>query len=328
MRGCARSTPTPRGCRRWFIAALRRALAHYGIASLERTPALGGGVLPPVPLPAARRDRAHGDRGDPRPPARGCRRARRSRRRGVPRGPRPARDRARGRDPVVADLAREVRFRYFDEPRDRGGQRAGVRARWSSTSRRSRASPSAPDARELLTEIVDCPRPLAPRLTVAMGSAAPAARRLLVEAMARRYYRTRSLGGFEHLSLGGHDVALARYLFGGTNRQLATAYVELDDVTAIADRLCPSRRDASAAIASRCSTSTRSTAGRRRRARRPRLVCAPRLRRFRLRRRFTASSSRSPSRAGAGGCRRSTCSRSGPDRAGWSRTRCCAACTR
>ena len=56
-----------------FIAALRRALDHYGIESLERTPAIGGGVLPAVPLPAAGRDRAHRGRCDPGSPARGCR---------------------------------------------------------------------------------------------------------------------------------------------------------------------------------------------------------------------------------------------------------------
>ena len=89
------------------------------------------------------------------------------------------------------------------------------------------SEPGRPDASELIGEIVDCPRPLAPQLTVAMGTASPAARRLLVEAMARRYYRTRSLTGFELGRLDGYDVVLARYVVDGVPRQLVSAYVEL-----------------------------------------------------------------------------------------------------
>ena len=138
-----------------------------------------------------------------------------------------------GRDPVVADLAREVRFRYFDEPVI-AEARERVYAKMAEHIAALTSEPERPDAEQLIKEIVDCPRALAPQLTVAMGSASPAARRLLVEAMARRYYRTRSLARFEHLKLGGYDVALAGYRFGGRQRQLATAYVELDEVAAIA----------------------------------------------------------------------------------------------
>ena len=98
-----------------FVTKLRRALAHYGIESLDRTAGARGELLSPVPLPAAGGGGASGDRRDPRPPARG----RRSARRHVGDDFREALDRLvvahEGRDPVVADLAREVRFRYFDE---------------------------------------------------------------------------------------------------------------------------------------------------------------------------------------------------------------------
>ncbi len=137
------------------------------------------------------------------------------------------------RDPVVADLAREVRFRYFDEPVI-AEARERVYAKMEKHIAALTSEPGRPDAQQLINEIVDCPRPLAPRLTVAMGSASPPARRLLVEAMARRYYRTRSLGRFEHVKLDGYDVALAGYRFGGRQRQLATAYVELGEMPAIA----------------------------------------------------------------------------------------------
>ncbi|MBV8221117.1 MAG: hypothetical protein JO325_21850, partial [Solirubrobacterales bacterium] len=137
-----------------------------------------------------------------------------------------------GRDPVVADLAREVRFRYYDEPVI-AEARERVYARMERHVAALVSRPERPDAEALISEIVDCPRPLASRLTVAMGSASPAACRLLVEAMARRYYRTRTLTGFESDQLEGYDVALARYVVDGVTRLLVSAYVELDDVAAI-----------------------------------------------------------------------------------------------
>ncbi len=137
------------------------------------------------------------------------------------------------RDPVLADLAREVRFRYFEEPVI-AEARERVYIEMEEHVAALTTDPDRTDAQDLIAAIVECPRPLAPRLTVAMGAANPAAGRLLVEAMARRYYRTRSLSGFEHTQLEGHDVALARYQFGGRRRQLATAYVELEQIASVA----------------------------------------------------------------------------------------------
>jgi acetyl/propionyl-CoA carboxylase alpha subunit/acetyl-CoA carboxylase carboxyltransferase component len=221
------------GLPRWFVTALRRALAHYGITSLERTPRLEEACyrlfLSQQRAEIARTaivailDRRLEDAGD----LVGH----------VGNEFREVLDRLasalEGRDPVVADLAREVLFRYFDEPLIADAQDR-VYANMEQHIAVLIGQPERADVADLLQEIVDCPRPLAPRLTVAMSSAAPAARRLLVEAMARRYYRTRSLSEFEHVRLEGHDVALASYVFDGVRRQLATAYAQLEDVATIA----------------------------------------------------------------------------------------------
>ena len=99
---------------------------------------------------------------------------------------------AERRDPVLADLAREMRYRYFDEPRDRAPRasatyaemeghldalaadppRAGARAR----RQRARRVPAAARA------AAEPPPAQAPR---------PPLRRVLLEMMTRRYYRTR-----------------------------------------------------------------------------------------------------------------------------------------
>ena len=218
---------------RWFTAALRRALGHYGIPSLERTPALEEAcyrlflsqrraeiartaIIAILDRRLEDADALVGHVGEEF---------------------REVLDRLAtalaGRDPVIADLAREIRFRYYDEPLIAEAIEP-VYAEMEQHLAVLVAEPGGADAREALAEIVACPRPLAPRMTAAMGSSSPAARRLLVEAMARRYYRTRSLTDLQHVDLEGHDVALARYVFEGANRELASAYVELDDVKAIA----------------------------------------------------------------------------------------------
>ena len=218
-----------------FTAALCRALTHYGIDSLERTPALEEACYR-LFLSVQRAEIArtaivaildrrledsdelvgHVDDG----------------------GFRDVLDRLaialEGRDAVVADLAREVRFRYFDEPII-AEARERVYAEVEPAVAAVASEPGRSDTKELLREIVDCPRPLAPRLTVAMGSAAPAARRLLIEAMTRRYYRTPSLAGFEHRQVDRYDVVSASYALDGIRRELTTAYVELEDVGAIAN---------------------------------------------------------------------------------------------
>ena len=67
-----------------------------------------------------------------------------------------------GRDPVVADLAREVRFRYFDEPVI-AEAREQVYAKIEQRVVALTSDPQRPDAEALIREIVDCPRPIAPR---------------------------------------------------------------------------------------------------------------------------------------------------------------------
>jgi acetyl/propionyl-CoA carboxylase alpha subunit/acetyl-CoA carboxylase carboxyltransferase component len=216
-----------------FTAALLRALHHYGIDSLERTPRLEEACyrmfLSQQRAEIARTaivaildrrledaDELVGHVGDEF---------------------REVLDRLavalEGRDSVVADLAREVRYRYYDEPVI-GEARERVYARMEQHVAALVSRPERPDAGQLIGELVECPWPLAPRLTSAMGAASPAARRRLVEAMTRRYYRTRSLEGFEHVQLDGHDVALAGYRSGGGRRQLAAAYAELEDIPAVA----------------------------------------------------------------------------------------------
>jgi acetyl/propionyl-CoA carboxylase alpha subunit/acetyl-CoA carboxylase carboxyltransferase component len=138
-----------------------------------------------------------------------------------------------GRDPIIADLAREVRFRYFDEPII-SEARERVYAEMREHVDRLARDPDTPDRDELISAIVDCPRPLSVLLTTSMTVADEAARLVLVEAMARRYYRVRSLAGFEREELDGYTFVRGRYRFQERQRHLGATYVELEDVGAAA----------------------------------------------------------------------------------------------
>ncbi len=115
-----------------------------------------------------------------------------------------------GRDPNVADLAREVRLRYYDEPVIAAATER-VYAEMEQHVAALIADPACADRERHIAAIVNCPRPLATRLTIAMRHNEGPVRDLLVEAMARRYYRDRSLEGFEDIELGGHRFIVGRY---------------------------------------------------------------------------------------------------------------------
>ncbi len=212
-----------------FVSQLRRALAYYGIESLERTPALEDasyrlflsqqrsaaarrGILAILDRRLEEAEQLIGHVGDDF---------------------REALNRLiialDGRDQNVADLAREVRLRYFDEP----VIAAATERVYADTEQHVAAlieDPRRADREQHIEAIVDCPRPLSTRLSTAMRHNGPPVRDRLVEAMARRYYRVRSLEGFEDIELGGHRFVVGRYRFHGTQRHILAAYVEVDEI--------------------------------------------------------------------------------------------------
>lgn len=212
-----------------FLVQLRRALSYYGVESLERTPALEEAsyrlFLSQHRADTARRailaildrrleeaDQLIGHVGDDF---------------------REALDRLvialDGRDPNVADLAREVRLRYFDEP----VIAAATERVYTEMEQHVAAlidDPDRADRERHIEAIVNCPRPLSTRLTTAMRQNGPPVRDRLVEAMARRYYRVRSLEGFDDLALGGHRFVVGRYRFQDRMRHIVATYVEVDEI--------------------------------------------------------------------------------------------------
>jgi acetyl-CoA carboxylase carboxyltransferase component len=216
-----------------FVRLLSTALAHYGIADLDRTPALEEACYR-LYLAQERAEMARAAivailerRLDPAAALTTSADAEL----------RDALDHLvgamEGRDPVVADLASEVRYRFFDEPVI-AAARERVYAEMEAHITALAEDPARADRGDRVAALVECPRPLAPLLSARMRGAALPLLRLLVEAMARRYYRVRSLEGFEPVCVDGHELLMARYAFEGRPRHLAAAYVALADVGALA----------------------------------------------------------------------------------------------
>jgi acetyl/propionyl-CoA carboxylase alpha subunit/acetyl-CoA carboxylase carboxyltransferase component len=216
-----------------FLELLRAALAHYGITDLDRTPALEEACYR-LYLAQERAAAAHAAivavlerRLDQVPALAGA----------AGEDFREALDHLilvmEGRDPVIADLAHELRYHYFDEPvivAARERVYTEMEAHIAALADR----PERSDAAERIAVLVDCPQPLATLLSARMREATPPVRRVLVEAMARRYYRVRSLELLAPVCIGDHELLISDYPFEGRRHHFAAAYVELDEVGPVA----------------------------------------------------------------------------------------------
>ena len=219
-----------------FVSQLRRALSHYGIEGLDRTPELEEACyrlflshqrveqvrMAIIALLDRRLEQVGTLAGH------------------VGEDFRESLDRltaaAEGRDQILADLARETRFRYFDQPLIEAATAATYREAETHLAALA-ADPEGADRADRIKALVGCPRPLAPLLSERLHAARPPLRRVLLETMTGRYYRMRALGKFEELELAGWSFLIATDAQGGERRRVATAYVDLDDLPAAAAAL-------------------------------------------------------------------------------------------
>ncbi|MEZ5114968.1 MAG: carboxyl transferase domain-containing protein [Candidatus Nanopelagicales bacterium] len=108
-------------------------------------------------------------------------------------------------NPVVADLAREVRFRLVDEP-----VLAESRRRTLADAEAALAAlvdePDGPQREELVQSLVACPQPLAPLLLRRMRSVPPEERAAALEVMTRRYHRGHDLEAVRAEAVDGVEV--------------------------------------------------------------------------------------------------------------------------
>jgi len=213
--------PAAEGLPERFVAHLERAVAHYGIDGLERTAALedagyrlflsqqrAASARASVQALLTRRlEQADDGAGDEL--------------RGVL-------DRLEAtlarREPALAELARELRWRTCDEPLVETAREVTATAMTEHVAALAE-DPRRADRDLHMAALVDCPQPLAPLLSRIVGAAGP-----LVEAMTRRYYRIRTLEAVEQRLVDGVPFVLARYEPDGVRYHVAATLGDPDDL--------------------------------------------------------------------------------------------------
>ena len=137
-----------------------------------------------------------------------------------------------GRYPALMDLARDVRFRFFDQPRLARAQ-ADV---YADMDRHidALAAGTEPDERsQHMDALVACPQPMRPALLRRYQHGDTQERDVVLEAAARRYYRIRELTDFALVDADGVRVAVADYLHAGNRCHLMVAFGAADTLPAM-----------------------------------------------------------------------------------------------
>ncbi len=217
-----------------FVAALHRALSHYGLSLDEPGKALEVALL--------RMQKAYERAGEQLAPVLAIL-ERRLAGEGTPPGGGPGSravldalaDVGEERFPSLADLARELRYRRFDQPaleRARAAVYAQIEADLARLAEAQGAEREAiverlvevaqPFATMLIERTATAPRPLCPRL---------------VETLLRRYYRARSLSAATAQELEGVPCAFADYEHGGEAFRVAACFAVASDAAGAAARL-------------------------------------------------------------------------------------------
>jgi acetyl/propionyl-CoA carboxylase alpha subunit/acetyl-CoA carboxylase carboxyltransferase component len=219
-----------------YRARLRAALGRYGIHDLRRTADLEStlmrlfrsfarlGELSPMVSAILQRRLAHRDALAPVIGADG--RARLDRLAAA----------TQGRQQHLAELARDVRFHYFDEPPMEAAA-AEIRAEMADHLSKLASDIEPADREARIERLVWCPHPLRTLLLSTWRSAETfddplAVRRAVLDVHIGRFYRIRRFEVVDQAELGGFDVAWTDYDIDGTRVHLLVGYLAFADLPA------------------------------------------------------------------------------------------------
>ena len=219
-----------------FVDALRRALAHYGIRTLDPSAALEEALLW-IYKSHQRVDREA-------MPILGVLERR------LPRGElltpdtdvsfRILLDRlisiTRTSSPSVSDLAREVRYRRFDQPLFESARKL-VYTQAEDHLAYLAANPEATDRNHRLKALIECPQPLVGLFSSRFAGANLALRQLMMEVLTRRYYREQKLTNLCCRALDGQRYVSAEYEENGKQVHLFTTHTEYSHLAETAREL-------------------------------------------------------------------------------------------
>jgi acetyl/propionyl-CoA carboxylase alpha subunit/acetyl-CoA carboxylase carboxyltransferase component len=193
-----------------FLAALRRALVHYGVQTLDRSPQLEESLLSIY--------KSHQRVEQQIAPVLSVleRRLQNIQRLASVRDEslRTLLDRMVSVThevfPAVSDLARELRYRYFDQPLFEQARKQ-VYEQIEDHLAHLAANVEALDRHERVRALVECPQPIVRLLSSHFEAADSGLRKLMLEAITRRYYRIRALEDFREVDSNGHCCVSAQY---------------------------------------------------------------------------------------------------------------------
>ena len=142
-----------------------------------------------------------------------------------------------GRQQLVADLARDVIFHYFDEPVMESGV-ADVQREMELHLAALREDPTRADRAERIGRLVWCPHPMRSMLLKAWLDAGDdargeALRAAILEVYPYRFYRMRDLSNFAVSVVDGVQLASADYPLEDAQVHLVVAYLPLDELESL-----------------------------------------------------------------------------------------------
>jgi acetyl/propionyl-CoA carboxylase alpha subunit/acetyl-CoA carboxylase carboxyltransferase component len=220
-----------------FVAALKRALLHYGVQGLQRTCELEESLH--RVFKSQQRLQQQGDvvvsvlgwrlEGSGEPPhAEDSFRALLDRLIAV----------SHSRFPSVNDLAREVRYRCFDQPLFEAA-RARVYEQMDDHLAHLARFSDALDRADCLEALVNCPQPLVSTLASRFGTAGPPLRELMLEVIVRRYYRLRTIEDLHCRSIGDHRCVVAQYDREGKRIHVVATHADDEALAEVAANIGP-----------------------------------------------------------------------------------------
>ncbi len=133
---------------------------------------------------------------------------------------------------AVSDLARAVRYRYFDRPFYERIQ-ADAYAHAGGQLEASLRAAATEGRGDWVHALVELPHPLAPQLLRRLPASDAAGRELCLEILLRRYYRIRELEAVHTFTRGGRSHATASYAHpDGFEIEVLASHTDLDAIDA------------------------------------------------------------------------------------------------